>query len=326
MASSKESRSPIPAELERAILVEAGHRCAIHTCLVSGALDVHHIRPWADCQEHTAANLIALCPTCHRLAHSGKIDRKALLLYKARLQRLYAAGPDPPVSPIPEVATRPWRLSTRTEAHDSYPKYDGTFEYPVFDHTVVRHGADLNLMIDGLVISELFALRGLECSPYASVEPEGDYPSENTASSSFEVMLLTDELASIRFQVFRAARGAAHPNHSVYSVNFQFEPGLELSIISVLHPVKTGLEYLRTFCAEQLLLAPENDFFSGLSPDPSNYGCFSITQDGLLLTFQEYQVASYSAGEQHVSVPWPLLLPYLNQRTAVFRLATGAAT
>lgn len=84
-----ESRPPIPAELKRRILVEAGHRCAIQTCRSIIVVDVHHIIPWEQCKEHKYENLIALCPNCHRLADSGKIDRKSLKMYKANLRFLY---------------------------------------------------------------------------------------------------------------------------------------------------------------------------------------------------------------------------------------------
>lgn len=78
-------RPPIPAEIRRRILVEAGHRCAIPTCRYI-EVDVHHIVPWAQCQAHEYDNLIALCPNCHRRADRGEIDRKSLRLYKANLR------------------------------------------------------------------------------------------------------------------------------------------------------------------------------------------------------------------------------------------------
>jgi hypothetical protein len=80
-----ESRPPIPAELKRRVLVEAGHRCAIHTCRHI-EVDVHHIIPWITVKAHDYENLIALCPNCHRRADRGEIDRKALRLYKLNLR------------------------------------------------------------------------------------------------------------------------------------------------------------------------------------------------------------------------------------------------
>jgi hypothetical protein len=83
-----ESRPPIPADLRRRVLVEAGHRCAIPTCRYI-EIDVHHIIPWAQCQAHEYDNLIALCPNCHRRADKGEIDRKALRLYKVNLRFMH---------------------------------------------------------------------------------------------------------------------------------------------------------------------------------------------------------------------------------------------
>jgi hypothetical protein len=80
-----EVRPPVPTEIRRRVLVEAGHRCAIPTCRYI-EVDVHHVIPWAQCKSHDYENLIALCPNCHRRADSGDIDRKSLRLYKLNLR------------------------------------------------------------------------------------------------------------------------------------------------------------------------------------------------------------------------------------------------
>ncbi|MGV9664817.1 HNH endonuclease [Nocardia niigatensis] len=80
-------RPEIPAELKRAVLVEAGHRCAIPTCRQT-PVELAHITPWAKVKEHTFDNLIALCPTCHTRFDRGDIDRKAMFQYKANLDIL----------------------------------------------------------------------------------------------------------------------------------------------------------------------------------------------------------------------------------------------
>ncbi|MFE7262256.1 HNH endonuclease [Streptomyces sp. NPDC057592] len=82
-----EDRPKIPMEIQRAVLVEAGHRCAIQTCRQT-PVDLAHIQPWAQVRTHTFDNLIALCPTCHRRFDRGEIDRKAMRQYKANLEIL----------------------------------------------------------------------------------------------------------------------------------------------------------------------------------------------------------------------------------------------
>jgi len=81
---SEEQRPAIPEELRRAVLIEAGHRCAIPTCHAT-TTEVAHIVPWAKVRDHRFENLIALCPNCHTRFDKGEIDRKAMLQYKANI-------------------------------------------------------------------------------------------------------------------------------------------------------------------------------------------------------------------------------------------------
>lgn len=81
------TRPPIPEELKRRVLVEAGHRCAIPTCR-NPVTEVAHIVPYRIRKKHEYENLIALCPTCHARADKGEIDRQSLKMYKRILQRL----------------------------------------------------------------------------------------------------------------------------------------------------------------------------------------------------------------------------------------------
>ncbi|MET7633422.1 HNH endonuclease signature motif containing protein [Streptomyces sp. NPDC001773] len=73
--------------MRRAVLVEAGHRCAIPTCR-QVPVDLAHINPWAKVKEHTFENLIALCPTCHARFDRGDIDKRSMLQYKQNLEIL----------------------------------------------------------------------------------------------------------------------------------------------------------------------------------------------------------------------------------------------
>lgn len=79
------SRDTIPADVKRAVLVEAGHRCAIPTCRAT-TTEIAHIVPWADTQDNSFENLIALCPNCHtRFDQKKEIDQLAVKMYKHNL-------------------------------------------------------------------------------------------------------------------------------------------------------------------------------------------------------------------------------------------------
>lgn len=79
------SRDAIPAQIKRAVLVEAGHRCAIPTCR-STTTEIAHIIPWATSHNNSFENLIALCPNCHtRFDQKKEIDQLSIKMYKQNL-------------------------------------------------------------------------------------------------------------------------------------------------------------------------------------------------------------------------------------------------
>jgi HNH endonuclease len=82
-----QGRPPIPAELERALFIEAGYRCAVPTCRAVKPLTVEHIEDWVKVKEHKFANMLILCANCHGLKGEGPrmLDRKALRQIKANL-------------------------------------------------------------------------------------------------------------------------------------------------------------------------------------------------------------------------------------------------
>ena len=76
------NRPNIPAEIERQILIESGHRCAV--CGASCPLERAHIVPWHKSKVHKAEDLICLCANCHERADQEKWGEKTLREYKCR--------------------------------------------------------------------------------------------------------------------------------------------------------------------------------------------------------------------------------------------------
>lgn len=77
-------RPHLPRPVERELLVEAGHRCAIPTCRRT-PVEIAHIVARAKGGPDTVDNLIVLCPNCHTRYDRGEIDRPAMFQYKANL-------------------------------------------------------------------------------------------------------------------------------------------------------------------------------------------------------------------------------------------------
>lgn len=113
-------------EIQRAVLIEAGHQCAIPACRYP-RVEIHHIVPWAKCKKHEYHNLIALCPNCHTRAHDGEIDRKSLIKYKSALvSAIRNLGDSAFSQPIVEIKRRFYSIDT------SHPDIYFDFEFPDF--------------------------------------------------------------------------------------------------------------------------------------------------------------------------------------------------
>jgi hypothetical protein len=108
-------RKDIPNNLERALMIEAGHRCAIPTCRVAAPLEIEHIDDYTKVKRHDFANMIVLCRNCHGLKGTGprSLDRKALRQYKANLQVINSRYGDIELRVLRYFAQYPDRQWTR---------------------------------------------------------------------------------------------------------------------------------------------------------------------------------------------------------------------
>jgi hypothetical protein len=73
----------VPAHIKRALIREAGEKCANPGCATS-TVEFHHIDEWSVVQVHDPDVMIAICPTCHAAVHGGtlRITRATLLGWK----------------------------------------------------------------------------------------------------------------------------------------------------------------------------------------------------------------------------------------------------
>lgn len=74
------NRPAIPIEIQREVLFEARHHCAV--CCTPTPLERAHIRPWSKSKDHSASNLIALCANCHTRADTEHWGEEYLRRYK----------------------------------------------------------------------------------------------------------------------------------------------------------------------------------------------------------------------------------------------------
>ena len=135
-------------------------------------------------------------------------------------------------------------------------------------------------------------------------------PSVSEGSSfdvQYELLSPPGNIFSLKFDLEGYISGAAHPYHGSRTVNYDLEKGTDLTLAGLFLPNSAYLQTISTYCAAQLKardIGFDTGFTQGADPTPDNYRNWNITADGLLITFDEYQVAAYAAGPQTVTIPY----------------------
>jgi hypothetical protein len=130
------------------------------------------------------------------------------------------------------------------------------------------------------------------------------------AASSLEVRYSlvhqNGSIASIKFDFAGYISGAAHPYLYSVTANYHFDQRRKLSLDDLFLPGSNYLEIISTYCIAQLSQRDIgfDKFSTGAMPAPENYRNWNLTSQGLLITFDAYQVAPGAAGPQMVIVPF----------------------
>lgn len=94
------TRPAISEAVRRAVLLEARDHCAV--CCHPLTLELAHIVPWRETKDHSAENLIALCPNCHSMADRNGWKPAHFKYYKENPCAL-AGKMMPPMSPTQRI-------------------------------------------------------------------------------------------------------------------------------------------------------------------------------------------------------------------------------
>ncbi|MCZ2127855.1 MAG: RsiV family protein [Anaerolineales bacterium] len=147
-------------------------------------------------------------------------------------------------------------------------------------------------------------------------------PIANGSSLDIQYQLIGQrgDVWSLQFLVMLYMDGAAHPSHYSISVNYDLANSREIQLSELFVPNADYLKTISDFCAAELSARDIGfeDFSVGAAPDLGNYTRWNLADDGsLIITFDEYQVASYAAGPQTVKIPISQLKEIINPSGAL---------
>lgn len=191
-------------------------------------------------------------------------------------------------------------------------KYSVNAEYPELTGTSNSNSGKFNQEVKNLIAKEVKEFKDGVMEASAGGDESSDTGNGSDIQIFYDVMLATDDLISVSFEISAYSQGAAHPSNYSQVLNYDLKAGNTLKLADLFKPNSDFLGAISRFSISDLKSQFGNDADSewierGAGPDKDNYLNWNISRKGLVVTFDSYQVASYAEGAKHVIVPFVTL-------------------
>ena len=214
----------------------------------------------------------------------------------------------PPTTP-PLVEPIELKSSPFNEESQS-PVYTITAQIPYLDGSTDASVQAFNTAFKNIVDGEVAAFRG-----GMAEMPLTPISAGSSLDIQHELVSQQGSIWSIKFNIMGYADGAAHPYHYSITVNYDLANSRELILDDLFLPNSNYLQVISDYCKVQLSardIGFTDGFAQGADPVPENYRNWNISNEGLVITFDEYQVAAYAVGAQTVVIPFSELGQVVN--------------
>ena len=143
--------------------------------------------------------------------------------------------------------------------------------------------------------------------------------------SNYVTELAANDLVSIYFGISTYYEGAAHPNHNSLVFNYDLQTGRKLDLADLFKSNSDYLAVISDYAIKALIkeMAPDPDsdwIKEGAGAKEENYKSWNITRQGLKVTFDAYQVASYAEGPHEVVIPYAVLKDVIDSNGPLARM------
>jgi hypothetical protein len=147
------------------------------------------------------------------------------------------------------------------------------------------------------------------------ISPTTDLPpavNRSTIEISYETAFASNSVISVQFRDYRFVAGAAHPNTTTFTVNYDLANNREIALADLFAPNSDYLAWLSKYSLDKLRTRGFPLFEEGAAAKAENFQSWNLEAEGLRITFDPYQVAAYAAGPQVLFIPYSALQPISN--------------
>ena len=211
----------------------------------------------------------------------------------------------PPVVPketnLPTATIPPLYLSVSlgevpVKEQGTLPTYTIDAQVPVLQGSADQRVTKFNNEMTLLIQQEISVFKD-------NVRELAPVPNSNGSTFKVQYTLLSEpgNLISLKFDIMVSIAGTANRRAHSRTVTYDLEAGSDVTLDKLFRPGSTYLQVISNYCLTQLKPKIANLVASGVDAIPSNYQSWNITSNGLMITFDENQVA---ADAQQVVIPY----------------------
>ena len=134
-------------------------------------------------------------------------------------------------------------------------------------------------------------------------------------NAQYTTIFQSGSLWSLKFDFSGYEAGAAQPYYYSITFNYDLEQGKKLALDELFPSNSDYLKVISRHCIAELSkrdIGFYGGFQQGAEPTKDNYRNWNVTSDGLMITFDEYQVAPYVSGPQTIIIPYSELTAIVN--------------
>lgn len=127
----------------------------------------------------------------------------------------------------------------------------------------------------------------------------------------FLVQPQKESLLSVRFNKASYFDGQIHPTHKIEVFNYNLTTGKKITLADLFGTDPNYWQVLSRYCRSELYKKIGHGdmkwLAEGTAPLPENFQNWNIKSTGIIITFDEYQIATYAVGQLQVVVPYKAL-------------------
>jgi hypothetical protein len=174
-----------------------------------------------------------------------------------------------------------------------------------------------NQRLDGLVQKEIAVFR-----QEFTRGPIIEATTNSFLEVTYDMVSQYADIWSMKFFYSFYNNGAAHPGNFSQTINYDLGSGRELALGDLFLSGSNYLEAISSYCIAELGKQPffDGSFTNGADPALENYRNWNIAPEGLIITFDTYQVAPGAAGPQIILVPYDQLQDMIDLQGSLGRL------